>query len=45
MHMLRSKQITERLKDTEELLLDEYKSSKEERKETGEHTNKDQYTE
>jgi len=32
MHMLRSKQITERLKDIEEFLLDEYKSSKEERK-------------
>jgi len=30
--MLRSKQITERLKDIEEFLLDEYKSSKEERK-------------
>jgi len=32
MHMLRSKQITERLRDIEEFLLDEYKSSKEERK-------------
>jgi len=30
--MLRSKQITERLRDIEEFLLDEYKSSKEERK-------------
>ena len=32
MHMLRSKQITERLRDIEEFLLDEYKSSKEGRK-------------